>query len=141
MSPGEACHRSRQRDFHRLDGVALQHLHHFQLEAAASLNAHYRIDESNLVSYGSNSELGADLSKVRSSPNNRHVTTASACLKSANTGSHKPLFGHLIGAALARVHAVSARNHATASTVPIAACSATTGQNSVGLTKSPIVPK
>src|SRR5664279_1777825 len=23
MSPGEACHRSRQRDFHRLDGVAL----------------------------------------------------------------------------------------------------------------------
>jgi hypothetical protein len=26
---GEACHRSRQRDFHRLDGVALQHLQHF----------------------------------------------------------------------------------------------------------------
>src|SRR5215467_13944480 len=25
---GEACHRSRQPDFHRLDGVAPQHLHH-----------------------------------------------------------------------------------------------------------------
>jgi hypothetical protein len=34
---GEACHRSRQRDFHRLDGVALQHLHHFQLEAADAI--------------------------------------------------------------------------------------------------------
>jgi hypothetical protein len=32
---GEACHRSRQRDFHRLDGVALQHLHHFLLEATS----------------------------------------------------------------------------------------------------------
>jgi hypothetical protein len=32
---GEACHRSRQRDFHRLDGAALQHLHHFQLEATS----------------------------------------------------------------------------------------------------------
>src|SRR5262245_30463265 len=31
---GEACYRSRQRDFHRLDDVNLQHLHHFQLEDA-----------------------------------------------------------------------------------------------------------
>ena len=31
---GEACHQSRQRDFHRLDDVNLQHLHYFQLEAA-----------------------------------------------------------------------------------------------------------
>jgi hypothetical protein len=34
---GEACHRSRQRDFHRLDDVNLQHLHHFQLEAADAI--------------------------------------------------------------------------------------------------------
>ena len=34
---GEACHRSRQRDFHRLDDVNLQHLHHFQLEAAEAI--------------------------------------------------------------------------------------------------------
>ena len=35
--PSEACHRSRQRDFHRLDDVNLQHLHHFQLEAAEAI--------------------------------------------------------------------------------------------------------
>lgn len=34
---GEACHRSRQRDFHRLDDVNPQHLHHFQLEAADAI--------------------------------------------------------------------------------------------------------
>ena len=34
---GEACYRSRQREFHCLDGVALQHLHHFQLEAADAI--------------------------------------------------------------------------------------------------------
>src|SRR5262249_34507037 len=35
--PSEACHRSRQRDFHRLDDVNLQHLHHFQIEAAEAI--------------------------------------------------------------------------------------------------------
>ena len=34
---GEACHRSHKRDFHRLDDVDLQHLHHFQLEAADAI--------------------------------------------------------------------------------------------------------
>src|SRR4051794_5029562 len=34
---GEACHRSRQRDFHRLDNVNLQHLHHVELEDADAI--------------------------------------------------------------------------------------------------------
>ena len=37
MSPAKPANRSRQRDFHRLDDVALQHLHHFQLEAADAI--------------------------------------------------------------------------------------------------------
>jgi hypothetical protein len=46
---------------------------------------------------GSISDLSERLGEVRSSPNNGHVTTASACLKSAMNG-HGRLFDHYVGA-------------------------------------------
>jgi hypothetical protein len=54
------------------------------------------------VRSGSISDVSERLGEVRSSPNNGHVTTASACLKSAKPGltvqQIAALFDHLVGA-------------------------------------------